>query len=334
MGLISNVTAFVSGPSGQNPGTAPLNVEDARTGEILTAKQTAAARDFINELACSRRAMAHGLLYVGRGNLDYIQYRIDNHHPDAWKGYNISNAAKVDSGPMKPWRHDDENVAYPTFELESRRTSAGGSWALGATSSPCTRVSPAARRPSRERLPVRPAQGADRLAPPELHHLPLVHPGHLLRRPGVRRDPGHRGRDPTAPQRRSQHRLGHAVRADDQPFKNSYAEIGTTFASSVVTFPTVTAHILGQLMRYKGQRHILFGSDSLWYGSPPSANRGALALRGCRKKSGRSTTTRSSTRTPSGTSWDATRRSSTASTPGQRGGLRAAADRLPQPHHR
>jgi hypothetical protein len=51
-------------------------------------------------------------------------------------------------------------------------------------------------------------------------------------------------------------------------FKNSYAEIGTTFASSVVTFPTVTAHILGQLLRYKGADRILFGSDSLWYGSP------------------------------------------------------------------
>src|SRR4029453_4931178 len=51
-------------------------------------------------------------------------------------------------------------------------------------------------------------------------------------------------------------------------FKNSYAEIGTTFASSVITFPTVTAHILGQLMRYKGPKHIVFGSHSLWYGSP------------------------------------------------------------------
>ena len=27
------------------------------------------------------------------------------------------------------------------------------------------------------------------------------------------------------------------------PFKNIYAEIGTTWASSVVTFPTVAAHI-------------------------------------------------------------------------------------------
>jgi len=32
VGLISNVTAFVSGPSGQNPGGPAIDVEDARTG--------------------------------------------------------------------------------------------------------------------------------------------------------------------------------------------------------------------------------------------------------------------------------------------------------------
>jgi hypothetical protein len=52
------------------------------------------------------------------------------------------------------------------------------------------------------------------------------------------------------------------------PFKNTYAEIGTTWASSVVTFPTVAAHIMGQLMKFMGPERIVFGSDSVWYGSP------------------------------------------------------------------
>jgi hypothetical protein len=51
-------------------------------------------------------------------------------------------------------------------------------------------------------------------------------------------------------------------------FRNSYAEIGTTWASSVITFPTVAAHILGQLLKFKGQNQIVFGSDSVWYGNP------------------------------------------------------------------
>ena len=52
------------------------------------------------------------------------------------------------------------------------------------------------------------------------------------------------------------------------PFRNCYAEIGTTWASSVVTFPTVAAHIMGQLMKFMGPDRIVFGSDSVWYGSP------------------------------------------------------------------
>ncbi len=268
VGLISNVTAFVSGPSGQNPGTAPLNVEDARTGEILTAKQTAAARDFINELACSRRAMAHALLYVGRGNLDYIQYQIDNHHPDAWKGYNISNAAKVDSGPMKPWRHDDENVAYPTFELISkniRRGKLGPGGNVIAVHKGLARGAPAI-----------PENGYPSDLPKALTDWPHLNfiTYHSCIQDTFFDDQAFAEIQATEAGTRP---LLNGVPNIDwvtpyaqmtSRFKNSYAEIGTTFASSVITFPTVTAHILGQLMRYKGQKHILFGSDSLWYGSP------------------------------------------------------------------
>jgi predicted TIM-barrel fold metal-dependent hydrolase len=52
------------------------------------------------------------------------------------------------------------------------------------------------------------------------------------------------------------------------PFKNTYAELGTTWASSVVTFPTLAAHLIGQLMKFMGPDRIVFGSDSVWYGSP------------------------------------------------------------------
>jgi hypothetical protein len=49
---------------------------------------------------------------------------------------------------------------------------------------------------------------------------------------------------------------------------NVYAELGTTMASMIVTFPTVWAHLIGQLLYYMGEDHIVFGSDSLWYGGP------------------------------------------------------------------
>jgi hypothetical protein len=49
---------------------------------------------------------------------------------------------------------------------------------------------------------------------------------------------------------------------------NIYAELGTTMASMIVTFPTVWAHLIGQLLYYMGEDNIVFGSDSLWYGGP------------------------------------------------------------------
>ena len=52
------------------------------------------------------------------------------------------------------------------------------------------------------------------------------------------------------------------------PLRNVYAEIGTSFASCVITFPSVCAHMLGQLLKYMGPERIVFGSDSLWYGAP------------------------------------------------------------------
>jgi hypothetical protein len=55
---------------------------------------------------------------------------------------------------------------------------------------------------------------------------------------------------------------------DSAPYRNVYAELGTTFASCVITFPTVCAHILGQLLKFMGDDRIVFGSDSVWYGSP------------------------------------------------------------------
>jgi hypothetical protein len=117
VGLLSNVPASVIAVQGEGS-RPPRNAREAMRGEMLTAEQTAAARNFVNQISGSTRMLAHGILYVGKGNLEYIQEQVEKHQPDSWKGYNSANAAKVDTDPMSPmrtWRHDDETVAYPTF---------------------------------------------------------------------------------------------------------------------------------------------------------------------------------------------------------------------------
>ena len=51
------------------------------------------------------------------------------------------------------------------------------------------------------------------------------------------------------------------------PGSNVYAELGSTWRS-VMTSPTEAAHVLGKLLVHVGQDNILWGTDSIWYGSP------------------------------------------------------------------
>lgn len=47
-----------------------------------------------------------------------------------------------------------------------------------------------------------------------------------------------------------------------------YAEIGSTFAVTLLEGPDRAAHLLGQLLGALGPRNILWGTDSIWWGSP------------------------------------------------------------------
>jgi hypothetical protein len=50
--------------------------------------------------------------------------------------------------------------------------------------------------------------------------------------------------------------------------KNVYGELGTAFANSAVANPRFAAAFVGTLVRGLGSDHVLWGTDSLWYGSP------------------------------------------------------------------
>jgi uncharacterized protein len=49
--------------------------------------------------------------------------------------------------------------------------------------------------------------------------------------------------------------------------KNSYAELGSTWRF-VMRDPDQAAHLIGKLLVAFGEDHILWGTDSIWYGSP------------------------------------------------------------------
>ena len=48
---------------------------------------------------------------------------------------------------------------------------------------------------------------------------------------------------------------------------NVYAELGSTWRF-VMRDPTTAAHLLGKLLKHIGENNVLWGTDSIWYGSP------------------------------------------------------------------
>src|SRR5262249_30828513 len=49
---------------------------------------------------------------------------------------------------------------------------------------------------------------------------------------------------------------------------NVYAELGTSFANSAVAHPKFSAALIGTLIKGMGADHLMWGTDSVWYGSP------------------------------------------------------------------
>ena len=53
------------------------------------------------------------------------------------------------------------------------------------------------------------------------------------------------------------------------PNQNVYAELGSTWFS-VMRNPNQAAHVLGKLLKHVGEDRVVWGTDTLWYGSPQS----------------------------------------------------------------
>ena len=304
--IISNANLGLFNPGGGAP-PGNRNIAHSLQSEILTGWQTSQCRDFINQLAGSTRALAHGQLYVGIGNLadplfgDYTQWQIENMQPDSWKGYNIAAAAKVDTDPnslMVRWRLDDETVAYPIYQvivnnkeqlkkrpgffnlcihkgLSANGTQPGGANNTPLFGNPDDMVKAATDWPQLNFIIyhacIRPGfwmlqalQDIENLSgsmPPTTmtdshgHTVPNIRWSTQLAQIAAGKYVAGAEPSSTSP-------------ASTRKLPNVYAELGTTMASMIVTFPTVWAHLIGQLLYYMGDNNIVFGSDSMWYGGP------------------------------------------------------------------
>ena len=55
--------------------------------------------------------------------------------------------------------------------------------------------------------------------------------------------------------------------AQIEPNSNVYAELGGTWWM-IMRDPTVAAHVIGKLLKYVGEDRVVWGTDSIWFGTP------------------------------------------------------------------
>ena len=269
VGLLSNATLGVFPPGDPN-GRPPNTIEESQAAGVLNAKQTAAVRDFVNKISGSQRMIAHGQLYPGRRSLYFMEQQLAENRPDAWKGYTVATSARGDNdppdSPLKMWRLDDEQIAYPTYEFimrqrdQLRRHPGFRNICIHKGFSPAPIDQPEWGKPTDI-----PKASRDW---PDLNFI-IYHAcfggmtPFLWPQPGLDniRNKKLRNGEPDITW------LTEFAQTCGK-LRNVYAEIGSTFGGIVITFPTVCAHLLGQLLKHFGEDKIVFGSDCVYYGSP------------------------------------------------------------------
>ena len=206
---------------------------------VVPPKEMTHFRDEINRITQSRRMLAHGLItpQLGQRDLDFMDQQVQALSVDAWKGYTGAAPKGFDRG----WFVDDEKIAYPMLERARK---------LGVK-----------RICLHKGLPLGPV--ADYNHPRDLIKAATDFPDldFLAYHSGLLRVPT----DGTAdvPWTSEFCRMKKAAN-----LKNVYMELGSTFGQLVTTNPTACAHLLGQVIDAFGPDHVLWGTDSIWYGTP------------------------------------------------------------------
>jgi predicted TIM-barrel fold metal-dependent hydrolase len=207
---------------------------------VVPPKEMTHIRDEINRVTQSRRMLAHGLItpQLGQADLDFMDQQAATLKVDAWKGYTGAAPKGFDHG----WFVDDEKIAYPMLErarkLGIKRVCLHKGLPLGPVSDY-----------NHPRDVIKAARDF-----PDVDFI-LYHAG-LLTVPS--------GQAANVPWTTEFCQM----KKKEAGLRNIYMELGSTFGQLATTNPTACAHLMGQLIDAFGADHVLWGTDSIWYGTP------------------------------------------------------------------
>jgi predicted TIM-barrel fold metal-dependent hydrolase len=207
---------------------------------VVPPKEMTHIRDEINRVTQSRRMLAHGLItpQLGQADLDFMNEQAAVLKVDAWKGYTGAAPKGFDRG----WFVDDEKIAYPMLERARK---------LGVK-----------RICLHKGLPLGPV--ADYNHPRDMIKAARDFPDldFILYHAGLLTVPRTAAADVPWTTEFCQ------MKKKEPTLTNIYMELGSTFGQLATTNPTACAHLLGQVIDAFGADHVLWGTDSIWYGTP------------------------------------------------------------------
>jgi hypothetical protein len=210
----------------------------------------------VNKMAGSTRMLGHTVITPKYPNwMDEVDRGIEELHPVSWKSYTIGDPF----GPSKyAWKLDDEKLMYPFYE----KAIAAGINTICIHKGLMPRDYEKAFAGTWEHATVNDVGQAAKDWPGMnfvIYHSAL--------RPWLAEDPtdtlNEFMKTGYIPWSTDLARI-----PDKYGVNNVYGEIGSTFASSAVTNPRFCAAFLGQMVNMMGPERVVWGTDSVWYGSP------------------------------------------------------------------
>jgi uncharacterized protein len=207
--------------------------------QALLPEEADATRKIIEMMSGSRRLAIHGMVLpdLGQSQLDGMQRLAEEVKINAWKVYT----------PVGGWFLDDEAVGVPFIEKAS---------ALGVNIICCHKGLP---------LPGFLPQYAD---PRDVGVAAKMFPdmNFVIYHSGYEQSTVEGPYNPAAPAG-----IDRLIKSLEDngigPNQNVYAELGSTWLS-VMSDPIQASHVLGKLIKHVGEDRVVWGTDSIWYGSP------------------------------------------------------------------
>ncbi|MEZ5345792.1 MAG: amidohydrolase family protein [Pyrinomonadaceae bacterium] len=217
---------------------------------VLTPAEMFETRAEINGLARSKRLLSHGTFSpdLGSSELESMHRQFETLKPEAWKGYPGQPLADGSVG----WWMDDEKIAYPFYEYSKK---------IGIKNI-CVHKG----------LPL-PGWEIDHSSPKDVEKAARDFPdmNFLIYHAGFK------GVRDALPAVEDDFKTNTNIpwitdlcemRKRNPEMTNVYMDLGTTFGMTAITQPKLCAFMLGQMIEAFGEDHVLWGTDSIWWGSP------------------------------------------------------------------